>query len=204
MARRLEIGSAQTFRRSTLRQSRSVGKEPRDAISLPRRNPARHSVERKKSVAVASRKREGTPRTSFAGQKNAEPDIVLSPAFLLRKSTRGTNFAGIGIRRASANRTILSALGSRRIDGVGEVDVLLSCSTSAATEYVSDGDETVIVSTGSGKQEGLVRYTRYPQYLGAVIVCDGGGSADVRLYVTQAVSQFTGLSSDRITVLARK
>ena len=92
----------------------------------------------------------------------------------------------------------------RRIDGVGEVDVLLSCSTSAVTEYVSDGDETVIVSTGSGKQEGLVRYTRYPQYLGAVIVCDGGGSADVRLYVTQAVSQFTGLSSDRITVLARR
>ncbi len=92
----------------------------------------------------------------------------------------------------------------RRIDGVGEVDVLLSCSTSAVTEYVSDGDETVIVSTGSGKQEGLVRYTRYPQYLGAVVVCDGGGSADVRLYVTQAVSQFTGLSSDRITVLARR
>ena len=92
----------------------------------------------------------------------------------------------------------------RRIDGVGEVDVLLSCSTSAVTEYVSDGDETVIVSTGSGKQEGLVRYTRYPQYIGAVVVCDGGGSADVRLYVTQAVSQFTGLSSDRITVLARR
>ncbi len=92
----------------------------------------------------------------------------------------------------------------RRIDGVGEVDVLLSYRTSAVTDYVADDGETVIVSTGSGKQDGLVRCRRYPQYLGAVVVCDVGGAAEVRLYVTQAVSQFTGLSSDRITVLQRR
>ncbi len=37
---------------------------------------------------------------------------------------------------------------------------------------------------------------------GAAIVCDGADSAQVRLAIVQAVSAYTGLGSDRITVLA--
>ena len=36
---------------------------------------------------------------------------------------------------------------------------------------------------------------------GAVVVCAGGDDAKVRLAVTRAVSAYTGLGSDRITVL---
>lgn len=39
------------------------------------------------------------------------------------------------------------------------------------------------------------------QWAGAVIVCEGGDSASVRLQLTQAVAALTGLSSDRITVV---
>ena len=39
---------------------------------------------------------------------------------------------------------------------------------------------------------------------GAVVVCDGGDDAAVRLAVTQAVSAYTGLGSDRITVMKMK
>ena len=88
-----------------------------------------------------------------------------------------------------------------QIDGVGQVRVLLSYSTSAETEYVSDDGETVIVSSGSGKQTAVSRRTIYPRYLGAVVVCEGGASATVRLDVLRAVSQFTGLGADHITVL---
>lgn len=90
------------------------------------------------------------------------------------------------------------------VDGVGNASVLLSYESSAETEYVMSESEAVIVSAGSGKQEGLVRCTRYPDYLGAVIVCDGGDQAAVRYEVTQATARFTGLSSDRITVLKRR
>ena len=90
------------------------------------------------------------------------------------------------------------------IDGVGRVQVLLSYASSAETEYVMTDSDTVIVSAGSGKQEGLVRKTRYPDYLGAVIVCDGGDQSSVRLDVTQATARFTGLSTDCITILKRK
>lgn len=39
---------------------------------------------------------------------------------------------------------------------------------------------------------------------GAVVVCAGGGDAGVRLEVTRAVSAYTGLGSDRITVIKMK
>ena len=39
------------------------------------------------------------------------------------------------------------------------------------------------------------------RWAGAVIVCEGGGSAAVRLQLTQAVSALTGLPSDRIAVV---
>lgn len=89
----------------------------------------------------------------------------------------------------------------REIEGVGEVRVLLSYRTSAETEYISDGEEIVILSAGSGRQEALTRLTRYPNYQGAVIVCEGGDNASVRLNVVEAVSRFTGLRADGITVL---
>ena len=37
-------------------------------------------------------------------------------------------------------------------------------------------------------------------YRGALVVCQGGDRADVKLAVTEAVSALTGLSSDRVTV----
>ena len=47
----------------------------------------------------------------------------------------------------------------------------------------------------------MERKTIYPQYLGAVVVCEGAASPQVRLDVLQAVAQFTGLSTDKISVL---
>jgi stage III sporulation protein AG len=115
----------------------------------------------------------------------------------------------------SRMETILS-----RIDGVGQVSVMLTVASGTETAYVTDRslsyngsqsdpkdyslkDETVVVNQGSGYQSALPSGTTYPEYLGAVVVCDGGGDAAVRLAVTQAVSVLTGLGADRITVAKR-
>lgn len=87
------------------------------------------------------------------------------------------------------------------IDGVGKTHVLLSCRASAQTEYVADGEKTVVLSVGSGKQAALEKRIQYPEYLGAIIVCEGGDNPNVRWSVLEAVSRFTGLRSDQITVL---
>ena len=58
-----------------------------------------------------------------------------------------------------------------KIDGVGEVYALLS-------------EEP----------------NRRGEYTGAVVVCSGARSSDIRLRVIQAVSAFTGLGSNRIIV----
>ena len=50
------------------------------------------------------------------------------------------------------------------------------------------GDEPVVVRNVS------------PAYRGALVVCTGGGNAEVKLAVTQAVTALTGLSADRVTV----
>lgn len=87
------------------------------------------------------------------------------------------------------------------IKGVGKAQVLLSLRMSAQTEYITDEGKTVVLSAGSGKQEALASRTRSPEYMGAVIVCEGGNDPNVQWSILEAVSRFTGLRADQITVL---
>ena len=68
-----------------------------------------------------------------------------------------------------------------------------------AGEY-SDKTETVVLGSGSGA-EVVVTQSRYPDFVGALVVCEGGGSAAVRLEITQALCVLTGLPSDKISVI---
>ena len=103
-----------------------------------------------------------------------------------------------------------------RIQGVGEVQVLLTVESdgerqlaqdselsysgsTAAPEDYSRSSQTVLVDGGSA-EEPVVTRTVYPTYRGALVVCQGGDRADVKLAVTEAVAALTGLSADRITV----
>lgn len=60
----------------------------------------------------------------------------------------------------------------------------------------------VTVGKGSGQQEAVPIQTVAPQFRGALVVCPGGGSAQVRLRIIEAVSALTGLGADRISVCA--
>ena len=102
------------------------------------------------------------------------------------------------------------------ISGVGQVKVLLTVDSdgerqlaqntelaysgsTAAPEDYSRRSETVLVDGAEGDGTVVVR-TVYPTYRGALVVCQGGDRAEVKLAVTEAVAALTGLSADRVTV----
>ena len=90
-----------------------------------------------------------------------------------------------------------------RVEGAGKVAVLLTEYRGAEIFYQTEGDdERTVLVTGTDRSEtGLVRTTQSPVYQGAVVVCQGADSPAVRLAVVEAVSNATGLGTDRITVL---
>ena len=93
-----------------------------------------------------------------------------------------------------------------RIDGAGEVKVLLTEDRGGEVFYQTEGEDgkTVLISGADRSESGLVRTTQPPSYRGAVVVCRGADSAAVRLAVVEAVANATGLGTDRITVLKMK
>lgn len=105
-----------------------------------------------------------------------------------------------------------------KIRGVGRAEVLLTLQSGDELVLASDStlrysgsaqapdsydrsSEVVTVSGSSGGQEAVITQRRYPQYRGALVVCEGGSSDSVRLQVASAVSALTGLGSDRIAVV---
>jgi stage III sporulation protein AG len=116
---------------------------------------------------------------------------------------------------AAADEERLAAL-LGQMDGVGRVSVMLSIDSSEQSVYQSDSKSTsgqsgtsqehttVLTSQSGSGQEPVVIKKIYPTYRGAVIVCQGAGSAAVRLAVIQAVSGLTGLGSDQIAVVKMK
>ena len=93
-----------------------------------------------------------------------------------------------------------------RIDGAGEVRLLLTEDRGGEVFYQTEGEngKTVLISGADRSESGLVRTTQPPSYRGAVVVCRGADSAAVRLAVVEAVANATGLGTDRITVLKMK
>ena len=103
-----------------------------------------------------------------------------------------------------------------KMEGVGNVQVFLSESTGAETIYHQDEDSTVssdsqsirvetVIINGSDRGEyALVERIDPPCYRGAIVVCQGADDPAVRLQVVQAVSNVTGIGTDRIAVLKMK
>lgn len=100
-----------------------------------------------------------------------------------------------------------------KISGVGRVDVMLTLHSGGERVLAQDSSlrysgpvqspdsyerSSQPVTDGNGV---VVTQERYPQYRGALVVCEGGGNDTVRLQVIAAVSALTGLGSDRIAVV---
>ncbi len=135
-------------------------------------------------------------------------------------SAQTADAAGAGFDVAELEEKLEARLS--KAEGVGRVAVVLSVlsdperilavdsDTSAKHGTTSDGAENeesdsrlahVILSDGDGGERAVVLREDAAVYRGAVIICEGGDLASVRLTVTQAVSALTGLSSDKIVVM---
>lgn len=102
------------------------------------------------------------------------------------------------------------------LSGAGSVQVLLTqkegeqilyqCNEnlSANDTSRSNSTQTVMVTDNARNQSGLVRQVNPPTYLGAVVLCQGADSPTVRLAIVEAVSNATGLPTNRISVLKMK
>lgn len=99
-----------------------------------------------------------------------------------------------------------------KVQGAGRVEVILSFASGAQTQYHENTDsdgtgqrtDTVIVTDSQRNQSALVSRIDPPVYLGAIVVCQGADSASVRLAIVDAVSKYTGLGADQISVLKMK
>lgn len=107
----------------------------------------------------------------------------------------------------------------QQIDGVGEASVLLTVESGEETVYAYDRTESrsqqgdsaslnqqreLVTLSDSGGQSPVSLRQQAPVYRGAVVVCQGGDSAAVRLAVTQVIQSLTGLSADRIVISKMK
>lgn len=123
-----------------------------------------------------------------------------------------------GVDRTPAAVCDLDALEQRlarslsRVEGVGEAEVVLTISSLGQEVLAQDesrqGEEwnrTTVVLQGGDRQETTVTtQVLGPTFQGALVVCEGGGSAAVQLEVKRAVAALTGLGMDRITVCERE
>ena len=103
-----------------------------------------------------------------------------------------------------------------QVAGAGNVRVLLTEATGVQTVYQENRDategsqsiltrtDTVILSDSGHGQVGLVSQVNPPTYLGAIVLCQGADQSAVRLAITQAVANATGLGYHKITVLKMK
>ncbi len=99
-----------------------------------------------------------------------------------------------------------------KIQGVGKTQVMLTVAAGEETIYQSDQKSgstqqdftTVTVTDAQRNETGLIRQVNPPNYLGAIVVCEGADSPAVCLQVMEAVSRITGLGMDRISVLKMK
>lgn len=105
------------------------------------------------------------------------------------------------------------------MEGVGQARVMLTVESGEETVYAYDRTESrnasdsstsethqrelVTLSESGGQTPVELRQTA-PVYRGAVVVCQGGDSAAVRLAVTQVIQSLTDLSADRIVISKMK
>lgn len=99
------------------------------------------------------------------------------------------------------------------IDGAGEVHLMLTVDRGMENRFAEDAElessddserrryETVLVSDGSRGESTVKETQTYPAFRGALVVCEGGELAEVRLAVLNAVKVLTGLSSDKISIV---
>lgn len=108
-----------------------------------------------------------------------------------------------------------------KIDGAGNVSVMITLNGGISYEYATESEEVttssslsngtnskttvtekVVIVSINGKSTPLVVKEIYPEVLGVVVVCSGGGNVSVRLNVLSAVQTLLKVSDSNVEILA--
>jgi len=120
---------------------------------------------------------------------------------------------------AEMERRICRLLG--KASGVGRIEVMLTLKSDMEYVYADEYDTSVsrrgsdgevdsskservnykTIRDGSGGESPILLKRLYPEYKGAVVICDGADNAAVKLRILSAISSLTGLRSDAITII---
>lgn len=140
--------------------------------------------------------------------------LILIPDFSPEDDTQESIAVQPSISEHSVNEELATILS--QIDGAGKVSVMLTVRYGSETIYQTDEDrtetdnslsvqiDTVIITDSDRNESALITQINPPQYLGAIIICQGADNASVRLSIVDAVSKITGLGADKISVLKMK
>ncbi len=99
-----------------------------------------------------------------------------------------------------------------KIQGAGEVKLLLTLDTDGQWDYLADNTQSqgegssqtqsqAVLVTRDGDQYPVPVTRSYPRFRGAVVLCQGADSPSLTLSLKEALSSLTGLGMDKITVL---
>lgn len=154
--------------------------------------------------------------------------IVLGIVLLLWPSGTDQNAESKGGQNTQSAQFSVSEMEGRletalmQVKGVGQVHVMLTLKTdmevvlsqeesSSQRRSMENGElaaydaqndsKPITISGGTGGQQPVVVGHIYPQYQGAMVVCEGADNTQVKLNVVNAVAALTGLGSDKITVI---
>ena len=160
--------------------------------------------------------------TDFAG-KYKYILLVIAVGFLLLTFPAGEKSGKEEKRSESFNLQAFEKQVEKTLSvcvGVGRCKVMLSVSSGPESVFAKEARESrredegaresdidtkpSIISGGSGGETPVLIKEMYPEFQGAVVICDGAGSAALRGKVVEAVSVLTGLRSDRISVIKMK
>lgn len=110
-----------------------------------------------------------------------------------------------------------------QMDGVGQVKVYLTLSTTQQTQYQSDssrqtdrttgGDQSsyqdsadqqvVLVEDDQGNSKALVSSVKLPKVQGVAVICDGGDSPTVQKNISDAVGALLDIGASQISIARR-
>ncbi len=103
-----------------------------------------------------------------------------------------------------------------KVEGAGDVEVILTLSSGEETLYQTDEDcavdggnttnhsDTVTVTDANRNEIGLIKQKIPAVYRGAIIICQGADNPSVRYEIVEAVSKLTGIGANCISVLKMK
>ena len=88
----------------------------------------------------------------------------------------------------------------KNVDGIKEAKVILTLDTSNENVYAQNSSGLDYILTTDGKPISITEI--YPTVRGVAIACTGGDRDDIKIKVTELISAYLGISSNRIKIVS--